>query len=260
MSISRIIFTVEKQHQELMKDPEKAMQVLLTSRTRLQKRINYFRDRGWMWDGERIHAVTEIPSIQSLDSMQALRQALGEDALIQEEISRLKPETLMVYNQGISSLEKKPLIRGILGRYTQERSHLRSKSAVLAERDHNDALERISQYDRAIWLPPAWLAGESKWLPGDVARELHREGLLNEPTPNALWNALDLELETYRLENSAYTKAEQVVREAEKIAQIKSKIEAQVWRDQMNAIDNIEEGESVAEFSGADNDLNENES
>ena len=31
-------------------------------------------------------------------------------------------------------------------------------------------------------------------------------------------------------------------------------------RDQMNAIDNIEEGESVAEFSGADNDLNENES
>ena len=31
-------------------------------------------------------------------------------------------------------------------------------------------------------------------------------------------------------------------------------------RDQMNAIDNIEEGESGADFSAVDNDLNENES
>jgi hypothetical protein len=50
MSISPIRYNFEDQHQKLMKDPERAMQVWLTSRTILQNRINYFRDRGWIWD------------------------------------------------------------------------------------------------------------------------------------------------------------------------------------------------------------------
>lgn len=206
----------------LDRDPERRRALRKLAADRLQKmQFDMESERVTPW-GDRIRPVDDPRAPESLDKEAAIRQALRTEELTQEGLAKLSPSTLAAYAQGVMRLEDSPLVAAMLG----DHGKLISKSTA-ARRGAS-----LAEFDGAPWLPPQWYAGHGKMglMPDEMAQALYDSGLLKEPTPDALWSALDREIQTARNANEAFKEAEKAVKEVERQARNTAREETAEWR------------------------------
>lgn len=182
------------------------------------------------WKGDKVRPVVEKRTKASLDKEQAMREAVRYSELLDNGMATLTPETLMAWSEGVGKLEQHPLIRQMLGAH----GRLMSKStAESLGKLKTDGKGKAGDYDGVGWLPPQWYSGSAGGIMPDVmAQNLYDDGLLNEPTPDALWQALDSVVTTHRAAKAEYAKAEAAVKSVENQAKEKAKAEAAAWRQE----------------------------
>jgi hypothetical protein len=209
--------------------PELAFKIRQRSLSDINRLIQNWSAERVTWKGDKIRPVVEKRTKASLDKEQAMRQATREAELVDAGMATLTPETLMAWSEGVAAMNDHPLIKQMLG------AHGRLMSKTTAEnlgKLKTDGKGKAGDYDGAGWIPPAWYAGAGAGIMPDVmAQNLYDDGLLNEPTPDALWNALNSVVVGQRAARIEYAKAESAVKDVEKKAREQAKAEAQQWRD-----------------------------
>lgn len=210
--------------------PELAFKIRQRSLSDINRLIQNWSAERMTWKGDKIRPVVEKRTKASLDREESFRWRNRFRELFDEGMATLTSETLMAWSEGVGKLEQHPLIRQMLGAH----GRLMSKStAESLGKLKTDSKGKAGDYDGAGWLPPAWYAGSGAGIMPDVmAQNLYDDGLLNEPTPDALWNALNSVVTSQRAARAEFAKAESAVKEIHEKAWVKAKAEAQQWRDE----------------------------
>ncbi len=90
--------------------------------------------------------------------------------------------------------------------------------------------KETGDYDGMPWLPRAWFAGkDSGYMPDVMAQELFNEGILKEPTPDALWDALRGAMDQHAKGNATFHKARAAVSKVRKAARNQAREETFEW-------------------------------
>lgn len=205
----------------IARDPEKRRELRRRASHNLQKLAFEWETERWTAQGDQIRPLVDKRSAAELNKEQGVRQALRADELMDAKMAKLSFETLAALDHGTERLEDRPLIHAMLGNHGK----LISK-ATAARRG------LFGEYDAAPWLPPKWYAGvgQGGLLPDQMAQNLHDDGLLADPSPDALWAALGREIESVRAANAAFAEAAKTTREIERQARNQAKEEAAEWR------------------------------
>lgn len=210
--------------------PDLAFKIRQRSLADIGRLIQNWSTERVTWKGDKVRPVVEKRTKASLDKEQAMLEAVRYSELLDSGMDTLTPETLMAWSEGVGKLEQHPLIQQMLG------AHGRLMSKSTAEsfgKLKTDGKGKAGDYDGAGWIPPKWYAGSAGGIMPDVmAQNLYDDGLLNEPTPDALWQALDSVVTTHRAAKTEYAKAEAAVKSVEKQAKEKAKAEAAAWRQE----------------------------
>jgi hypothetical protein len=210
--------------------PELAFKIRQRSLSDINRLVQNWSAERVTWKGDKIRPVVEKRTKASLDKEQAMRQATREAELVDAGMATLTPETLMAWSEGVAAMNDHPLIKQMLGAH----GRLMSKTtAANLGKLKTDGKGKAGDYDEAGWIPPSWYAGAGSGIMPDVmAANLYDDGILNEPTPDALWKALDSVVTSQRAARAEYAKAESAVKDVEKKAREQAKAEAQQWRDE----------------------------
>jgi hypothetical protein len=225
---SRLELVQRRVESALKRDPEKRRELAKAASDKLQELQYSWDSQRWTPSGDSVRPLAEKRSVAELNKEQAVREAVRADDLISEQMAKLSPSTLAALSKGTEKLEDRPLIHAMLG----DHGKLVSKSTAL--RRYNEA----QGYDGAPWIPPKWYAGPGQQglTPDQMAQGLHESGLLRDPSPDALWEALDKEIKSVRSANEAFRAASEKAVEIEKQARAEAKKQAEAWRKDQDAM------------------------
>jgi hypothetical protein len=225
---SRLELLQRRIESALKRDPEKRRELAKAAADKLEKLQFEWDSQRWTPSGDSVRPLVEKRSASELNKEQAVREAVRADELITEGMSKLSPSTLAALGAGTEKLEDRPLIHAMLG----DHGKLVSKSTAL--RRYNEA----QGYDGAPWIPPKWYAGPGQQglTPDQMAQGLYESGLLREPSPDALWDALAREIQSVRSTNEGFKQASEAAKTIEKQARAQAKEELFEWRKEQDAM------------------------
>ena len=163
---------------------------------------------------------------KSLQAEARMRAALRQEELENEAYAR---HLSILADEDLTQLSAQPVHSELLEPTTDKNGRrrysgrLRSKSA--AAKDYPETFNP-SSYDGAQGISPMLWGGTLD--PDQAAQELYEGGLINEPTPDALWDALSREAQTVGAMKKALESAKQDLRDAK----AKATQEAQLFLDE----------------------------
>ncbi|SKA88876.1 hypothetical protein SAMN02745166_01500 [Prosthecobacter debontii] len=224
---ARLAEVQDRIDKHLAKDPDARRKIGLEAKQRLQALRERWETERWTWKGDRIRPIVEKRSPKSLDDEQAVRQALRRVELTDAGMLTLSPEALALYHAGLDTLEKHPLVFAML----HDHGRLMSKSTALQK-----GKDIGGDYDGAVWVPPSWYVSGAGIMPDVMAQNLYEQGLITEPSTDALWRALDGVIKAHRSNVADFEKAAADVRAVEARAIEQAREEAQAWRDEQGAM------------------------
>lgn len=214
----------------LARDPDRRRVLGVQAAKKLQTlAFNWETDRMTPM-GDRIRPVVERRSKSELNKEQAVQEAFRREELEAEVYTR---HSNVFGNEDMASLWSSPLMQALF-RPEGTPLHqgiLRSKASASRSSWFD---EKQGEYDGAEDLPRFIFGGNT--MPDQAAQELYDAGLLREPTPDALWNAIRKEIE--RAEK--WKEFVKVAKEDLKRAKDQAHEEAFEWRrrqDEMQAKD-----------------------
>lgn len=224
--------TIQSKAEKMMGDPEQRARILAEMVRRLGKvRL----DTDQMADLSR--------SKGSLETEARFRQRSRQRDLLREGMDNISPNVMQAYEAGLQSLEDHPLVSALLN----DVGKLMSKTTAA-----KTGKKFVGEYDGAPWLPPSWYAKTGGLGPDTAAQALYERGLINDPSPDAMWDALRSVIDTSRMANEAAREAKTTVRDIEKSALKLSKEEADRWyEDRLTKIPTSQE-KIVAAFRTLD--------
>lgn len=211
----------------LVKDPEARRKMAMDAKQRLQALKERWETERWTWKGDRIRPLVDKTTGRILDHQQAFRQAVREAELVDAGMAALTPETIHAYHVGVGALEQQPLVFAML----HHNGRLMSKTTALSQ-DKDIG----GDYDGAVWIPPAWYGRGAGLMPDVMAQNLFEQGLINDPSTDALWNALGEVIKSHRSARAEFEKAAAAVRDVERQATEQARKETQAWRDEQDAM------------------------
>lgn len=188
-------------------DPPKRREMLLKMQARLHAAMP-----------ELQAVIDQNRTVRSIEKESAMRQATAYEREYDAAMSSQPAWVMAALSSGAAKLEDHPLVFSVI----HDHGGILSKTEAMRRgRDFR------GEYDGAPWLPPKLWGG----VPPDVlATRLHEEGMLSEPTPDALWNELQTVLASHAASRDDHAKAVQIEREARQKASAAARSEASAWR------------------------------
>jgi len=185
---------------------------------------------------QRIGDDNRMAGNRTVDSIEAevpMRQALRADELEKAGIDGLEPWVMLAYEQGLTKLRDHPVVAAML-----EKGKLMSRGEARKAGKITVDGKETGDYDGAPRLPPAWYAGKGAgYMPDVMAQELYNEGVLNDSTPDALWDALRSAMDQHAKDNEQFKKARAAVDGVMKQARNQAREELYEWaREQKEKI------------------------
>jgi hypothetical protein len=150
--------------------------------------------------------------------------------LLEAGMNDLSPNQMMALERGAEKWEDRPRLAGIFADGKLMSKTTATKLGKYDPKQHGD-------YDAAPgWLPPAMYGkGDSGTMPDVMAQRAFDNGLIPEPTPDALWEVVKAEMDTLVKGNEEARSAQRAVREVEQKAAKQAREESDAWAKDQKA-------------------------
>ncbi len=225
LSPGKTIEIIQKSIDEnLKKNPELRRLWAEEANKRLQKlKKNWEEDRRTP-KGDLIPAVEEPRAKSSLDKEEKTREAFRSDELQQAVYAQYQG---VIDNADLAKIWSGPVMSHLAVSRSRLKGRLMAKG-VAAKAGKVDLLNN-GDYDGMDGVPPVVFGGNT--MPDQMAQELFDGGLLKEPTPDALWDAIRSEVAQSRQWKEILEKSKAEIAQAKEQA----RAEAAEWRKTADA-------------------------
>jgi hypothetical protein len=171
--------------------------------------------------------------IERISSLAGIRRSKGdlsreamarEDLAAEEKIAAIHARFgSLLADEDLVKIKSQPVHAHLADPTTPLRGRLKSKAAAIKSNPERYQLHRAGDYDGSDGVSRSVFGGQN--MPDQAAQELYDEGLIKEPTADAMWEALLAEQNTVAGMKEMLLKAKEQIRQAKQEA----KQEANEW-------------------------------
>jgi len=171
--------------------------------------------------------------IERMTALSGIRRSKGDlrrEAMAREELAAEEKIALihqrfgaLMADEDLAKIKSQPVHAFLADPTTPLRGRLKSKAAAIREHPEMFQLHRAGDYDGSDGVSRSVFGGQR--MPDQAAQELYDEGLIKEPTADALWEALLVEQKTVASMKELLVMAQEQIREAK----LEAKQEANEW-------------------------------
>jgi hypothetical protein len=171
--------------------------------------------------------------IERMTALSGIRRSKGDlrrEAMAREELAAEEKIALihqrfgaLMADEDLVKIKSQPVHAFLADPTTPLRGRLKSKAAAIREHPEMFQLHRAGDYDGSDGVSRSVFGGQR--MPDQAAQELYDEGLIKEPTTDALWEALLVEQKTVASMKELLVMAQEQIREAK----LEAKQEANEW-------------------------------
>jgi hypothetical protein len=166
----------------------------------------------------------------NIENERKFRLRSRQRELVEAGMNALSPAKRMALEKGTEKWQDNATLAAIF-----ENGKLMSKTTATRLGKYDPKTN--GDYDAAPgWLPPAMYGkGDSGTMPDVLAQQAFDAGLIPEPSPDALWNAIRAEMDRMTKDNEEARAVQTEVREIERNAAKQAKQEADAWAKEERA-------------------------